>query len=214
MLDLFQVRRCQENLQPHPEHPGCIYGEMNACLRPCQQVVTVEEYASEVKRVEQFLATAGHSLLDPIAARRDRFSQEMEFEQAAREHKALEKVQTVIGLRDELCSAGGRLSGVAVLPSVEPNAVELQFLLEGCWADQRTFSLVAKDGMNVSMEARLREMSSGVAVPQCDREEHLSLLVRWHSSSWRDGEWIAFENGAPPYRRLANAIARVVKGAG
>ncbi len=47
-LDLFQIRRCQENLEPSPQHPGCIYGEMNRCLRPCQQVVSREEYLSEV----------------------------------------------------------------------------------------------------------------------------------------------------------------------
>src|ERR1700727_16757 len=28
LLDLFQIRRCEENLTPTPEHPGCIYGEM------------------------------------------------------------------------------------------------------------------------------------------------------------------------------------------
>src|SRR5205085_1310455 len=36
-LDLFQLRRCQEDLAPRPDHPGCIYGEMGRCLRPCQQ---------------------------------------------------------------------------------------------------------------------------------------------------------------------------------
>jgi ABC-type lipoprotein release transport system permease subunit len=46
-LDLFQMRRCEENLAPSPSHPGCVYGEMNMCLRPCQQAVTPEEYASE-----------------------------------------------------------------------------------------------------------------------------------------------------------------------
>jgi len=29
-LDLFQLRRCQEDLAPSPAHPGCMYGEM-AC---------------------------------------------------------------------------------------------------------------------------------------------------------------------------------------
>src|SRR5579872_5959663 len=50
-LDLFQVRRCQEDLVPSPTHPGCIYGEMAMCLRPCQQVVGPAEYAHEVERV-------------------------------------------------------------------------------------------------------------------------------------------------------------------
>ena len=47
-LDLFQMRRCQEDLVPSPEHPGCIYGEMGMCLRPCQQVVGRDEYLHEV----------------------------------------------------------------------------------------------------------------------------------------------------------------------
>ena len=42
VLDLFQMRRCREDLNPHPTHPGCIYGEMNMCLRPCQAVVTID----------------------------------------------------------------------------------------------------------------------------------------------------------------------------
>src|SRR5579871_2377478 len=78
LLDLFQIRRCEENLVPSPQHPGCIYGEMNRCLRPCQQVVSVEEYRNESARVEQFLRTNGSSLLDSTAAARDRASTAMQ----------------------------------------------------------------------------------------------------------------------------------------
>src|SRR6266481_2083543 len=74
LLDLFQVRRCEENLSPSPQHPGCIYGEMARCLRPCQEAVTVEEYRSESARVEQFLQTGGASLLETAEAGRDRAS--------------------------------------------------------------------------------------------------------------------------------------------
>ena len=38
-LDLFQLRHCLEDLSPAEDHPGCMYGEMGMCLRPCQQVV-------------------------------------------------------------------------------------------------------------------------------------------------------------------------------
>src|SRR5438105_453433 len=76
-LDLFQMRRCQEDLVPSPEHPGCIYGEMGMCLRPCQQVVGPAEYAHEVTRVTDFLRTDGRSLLEAIGHSRDRLSEEM-----------------------------------------------------------------------------------------------------------------------------------------
>src|SRR6266852_2873619 len=72
LLDLFQIRRCQENLEPSPQHPGCIYGEMNMCLRPCQQVVSREEYLSEVNRVEEFLNGNGAALMSITTAARDR----------------------------------------------------------------------------------------------------------------------------------------------
>ena len=44
--------------------------------------------------------------------------------------------------------------------------------------------------------------------------EHLALLTRWHTSTWRDGEWIEIEWPAKiPYRKLVNAIARVAHAA-
>ena len=92
MLDLFQIRRCEENLTPSAEHPGCIYGEMSKCLRPCQEVVSMDEYRSEAGRVEQFLRTSGGSLLETAEAARDRASAEMQFEAAERLHLRVEKI--------------------------------------------------------------------------------------------------------------------------
>ena len=100
--DLFQMRRCSEDLDPSPDHPGCIYGEMGMCLRPCQQVVGVEEYRHEVDRVKLFLSTGGRSLAATVTSARDRLSQEMDFEEAARQHKRLEKIEGVLRLKDEL----------------------------------------------------------------------------------------------------------------
>ena len=57
-LDLFQMRRCQEDLTPSRDHPGCIYGEMSMCLRPCQQAVGPAEYAREVERVAELASPA------------------------------------------------------------------------------------------------------------------------------------------------------------
>src|SRR5262249_23042481 len=110
--DLFQMRRCREDLDPSPEHPGCVYGEMGMCLRPCQQVVGVEEYRHEVDRVTQFLSTEGRSLAGTVAAARDRLSQEMNFEEAQRQHKRLEKIEGVLRLKDDLVADIDRLHGV------------------------------------------------------------------------------------------------------
>jgi len=215
-LDLFQIRRCPENLAPSPSHPGCIYGEMNRCLRPCQSVVSVEEYASEVERVSEFLSSGGESLLRSVVAARDRFSAETNFEEAARQHKRHERIQQVLKLRDDLAQDIDGLHGVAVTPSPEPETVTLWFLVSGVWLDPAPFPLGVVEGKPVSLDKRLRERATGLRKPKAptqERQEHLAILARWFYSSWRDGEFLRFDNlEALPYRKLVNAIHRVATG--
>jgi len=211
--DLFQMRRCHEDLLPSPEHPGCIYGEMGMCLRPCQQVVGVEEYSHEVDRVVQFLATGGRSLVGPVESASERLSQEMNFEEAARQHKRLEKIEGVLRLKDDLVADIDHLNGVAITSSGDPGAVELWFVYQGCWQRPVRFSVAES---SVSLDRRLSETVSAMEWKTLDarqRQEHLALLSRWYYSSWREGEWLAFD--APeklPFRKLVRLISRVARG--
>jgi excinuclease UvrABC nuclease subunit len=206
ILDLFQLRRCEENLAPAPDHPGCIYGEMNKCLRPCQQVVSVEEYRHEAVRVEQFLRTEGASLRESAETARDQASASMQFEEAERLHQRLKYITEVGASAGDLARALDRLAGVAVVPSAESETVDLLFLAGGRWLEPRPFSL----SDTASMDKRLRELSEGILPGSPPDLEHLAVLVRWHGSSWRDGEWIGFDSFEKiPYRKIVNAVARV-----
>jgi excinuclease UvrABC nuclease subunit len=211
-LDLFQIRRCQEDLVTSPDHPGCIYGEMGRCVRPCQEVVTVEEYAGEVRRVSDFLATRGESLLNSAAAARERASQELQFEEAARQHTRYEKIAQIVRQSGELARDVSRLHGVAVTRSLSADCVQLWFLREGCWLEPRELSLAPH--LTESLDRRLRELVGSLEEPAIRfRGEHLAILARWYYSSWRDGEWIAIESWEHvPYRRLVNAVHRTLKG--
>jgi excinuclease UvrABC nuclease subunit len=213
-LDLFQMRRCQEDLEPKPEHPGCIYGEMAMCLRPCQEVVGPGEYRAEVDRVVEFLRTDGHSLLDAIGRSRDRLSEEMMFEEAARQHKRLEKVQEVLKLRDEMARDVDRLSGVAITASLAPDSVEMWFVRDGNWQEPARFTFEVTEGKPAPLDRKVRETLAGVGPRKLtvrERQEYLALVARWYYSTWRDGEWIALDGGEPPYRKLVNAIHRVAR---
>jgi excinuclease ABC subunit C len=214
LLDLFQIRRCQEDFQPQPGHPGCIYGEMNMCLRPCQQVVGTMEYASEVARVSDFLRTNGRTLLQSTEAARDRLSAEFEYEEAARQHKRVERITQVLALRDELAGDIDQLYGVAVTASNEPGCVALWFVLQGAWQPVLQFS-IALEKQSLSMDRRLRDIASNltpVNVSLRERQEHLAILARWYYSSWRDGQWVKFEGlDRLPYRKLVGAISRTAE---
>jgi len=210
VLELFQMRRCEENLAPSPEHPGCIYGEMNRCLRPCQQAVTREEYRGEVLRVEQFLRTQGASLMESTEAARDRASAEMQFEEAERLHERALRIGEVQGLAGDLAGVVDGLCGVAVTPSAEADAVELWFLTGGSFSEPVRLELSEMAGAGQSLDQRLRERAAGVERHGTANAEHLAILMRWQGSSWRDGEWIGFESMEKiPYRRVVNAIGRV-----
>jgi excinuclease UvrABC nuclease subunit len=212
-LDLFQMRRCQEDLVPSPDHPGCMYGEMGMCLRPCQQVVGPAEYGNEVTRVTEFLRTDGLSLLDVVGQSRDHLSEEMRFEEAARQHKRYEKIQEVLKLRDELAREVERLHGVAITKSLAPSAVDMWFFRGGSWQEPQRFSFEVQEGKTVSLDRRLRETFAAVTPHKLtvrDRQEYLALLARWYYSSWREGEWLAFDSFEDiPYRKLVNAVSRV-----
>ncbi len=209
LLDLFQIRRCQENLDPGPLHPGCIYGEMNMCLRPCQQVVTVEEYRGEANRVAYFLETSGAAALAGAEAARDRLSEEMNFEDAARQHKRIERIEEVLALRDDVACDIERLYAIAISKSRDPGAVALWFCCRGWWQPPLRFELAS----DVSLDRRLRDLIASLPpeqVAEGSREEHLALLARWAWSSWRDGELLFFDALAhAPYRKLVRAISKV-----
>jgi excinuclease ABC subunit C len=215
MLDLFQLRRCEENLAPAPDHPGCIYGEMNKCLRPCQQVVSAEEYRHEATRVEQFLRTDGASLRESAETARDQASAAMQFEEAEHMHQRLTRIEGVQASAGGLARSLEKLAGVAVVPSAKAESVDLVFLAGGRWLEPRAFSF-SEDATfleNASMDRRLRELCAGISPglsPDTPDLEHLAILVRWQGSSWRDGEWIGFDSFEKiPYRKIVNAVARV-----
>lgn len=212
LLDMFQLRRCQEDLAPNPDHAGCIYGEMNKCLRPCQQIVGPSEYRAEALRVAEFLETSGRRLIHTIESARDRLSDEMQFELAAQQHQRLERIQSFLTLRDGLAADVDHLYGIAITPAARDAEtvpdVLLWFFCQGCWQLPVRFPLQS----HVSMDARLREVAAGlhpVRNPRAERQEHLALLSRWYHSSWRDGEWLDFPSlDEIPYRKLVRAISR------
>lgn len=209
-LDFFQIRRCEEDLVPNPDHPGCIYGEMNQCLRPCQAVVGLTEYSSEVSRLTSFIESHGATLIEAIGHARDRASDNMEFEEAARQHRRFEKVEGLLRLASEITTDIRFANGVSAVKA--GTGVALYFLLDGVWQPPVAFDMKMQAGE--SMDRRLRQLVEGLPVPRPtlkEREEHLALLSRWYFSSWRDSEWLPFAGReAIPYRKLVRLISRAM----
>ena len=134
--ELFKLRRCHEDLEVHPEHPGCAYGEMNRCLAPCKVACSAAEYKTEAQGVFAYLRSRGASLMDDIATRREAASEAMDFEGAAALHRQWEKARAVFQSADPLVRAAGEVRALVVqeaaFVSDGDGATEAAvFLLEG-----------------------------------------------------------------------------------
>lgn len=128
-LKLFLLRRCTEDLEPDPGHPGCVYSEMKMCLAPCYKGCSDERYAEEAAAVERFLATRGESRLVQLRTARDEASGNLEFESAAALHAQVQKAEAVRALAPELVRPMGELRAVVMQASAEADEVAV-FLYE------------------------------------------------------------------------------------
>jgi excinuclease ABC subunit C len=123
VLDLFKLRRCYEDLVPHPDHPGCVYQEMKKCLAPCNLGHISEHaaaYSAEAAALEVFFRTQGESMLGALAAERDAASAEMDFERAAALHAQHARVKAAAMLADELVRPIPSLRAAILQRAVQP----------------------------------------------------------------------------------------------
>jgi excinuclease ABC subunit C len=217
---LFQIRRCTETLQPSSGHPGCIYGEMSQCLKPCQLAVSREEYATEAVRVEEFLTDNGRGALSTLSSARERASEALDFEEAAYIHKRIERLRNAIAARDEVVREAAHFNGVALTRDIGMGRVRLWPMQAGLWRSPLTIDLSSEQPQAKSLDALLREtLSEAVEAPghqEKPREgkptEHLALFLRWYRSSWRDGEWFPYRTLADlNYRKLVRGISKLLK---
>lgn len=140
VLDLFQLRRCYEDLAPYPEHPGCVYGEMKKCLAPCQLGCTPARYADESAAVFAFLHSRGTSLLSSLDRERAAASEALEFERAAAIHTRYGKVKEVAAEMPEAVRLLSELAAVIVQPSAEEGHISLFALRDGRLSGRAQFS--------------------------------------------------------------------------
>jgi excinuclease UvrABC nuclease subunit len=126
-LKLFLLRRCTDDLDPNPSHPGCVYSEMKMCLAPCYQGCTDQRYADEAAAVQSFLATRGESRLVVLRTERDQASAQLEFESAAALHAQVQRVESVRALAPELVRPMSQLRAVILQAAADPDQVAVFF---------------------------------------------------------------------------------------
>jgi excinuclease UvrABC nuclease subunit len=217
-LDFFKIRRCVEELNPDPSHPGCIYSQLRMCLAPCFAGCTDVEYQAEVQRVVEFLDSEGRSLVGFLEGERTRASESLEFEQASKTHTRIEKLNELLRQRPDLARNVRDLHALIVLPAAEEKAVVFFRITGGEIHGPTTLSLDENVSNPVPLDRQLHTLmeSLGGGTGRTSRatmpsEEHLSLLSRWYYSSFRQGELVMLKpDQALPHSRLIRICRKVL----
>jgi excinuclease UvrABC nuclease subunit len=217
-LDFFKIRRCVEELNPDPSHPGCIYSQLHMCLAPCFAGCTDSEYQGEVRRVAEFLETQGKSLMRSLEAERAQASESLEFERASKTHQRIDKLNDLLRQRGDLVRNVYDLNAVIVLPGAEPKAVTFFRVVSGRIHGPSSLSLDENVPNPTPLDRRLIELIDSLAAEGVPRDppplppwEHLSLLARWYYSSFREGELVMLnQNQAIPHARLIRVCRKLL----
>ncbi len=192
--DLFKIRRCVEDLSPDPAHPGCIYSQMHMCLAPCFKGCTDDEYEKEVANVTGFLDATppGDGLLRALESERTAASEALDFEQAARLHRRVEKVHEVIRQRPDVVRNLAELNAIIIERGAEPRSIVFFRLHAGELRGPVSLSLDENVASPVPLDRQLHDLLDPLAQSAADAAappwEHLSLFARWYYSSFRTGE--------------------------
>ncbi len=214
-LDFFEVRRCVEDLNPDPSHPGCIYSQMRMCLAPCFKGCTDEEYKAEVSQVVGFLDSEGKTLVGSLSTEREQASEALDFEQAGRLHRKLEKVNEVLRLRPGLVRNLANLHAVMLQAAAEPKTVVFFRIAGGEIQGSASLSLDERVSSPVPLDEQIRELLGPAAIGPKQSVapwEHLSLLARWYYSSFRQGELVMLPpNQEIPHARLIRLCRKIIE---
>ena len=162
-LDLFKIRRCVEDLDPDPSHPGCIYSQMQMCLAPCFKGCTDAEYQDELRRVTDFLDSEGRTLVRALEAEREQASGQLAFEEAAKTHRRIEKVQEVLRLKPGLARNLSDLHALILERGAEPKSVAFFLVVGGELRGPGTLSLEENVASPVPLDQQLRDLLATLA---------------------------------------------------
>ena len=217
-LDFFKMRRCVDDLHPDPAFPGCIYSEMKMCLAPCFKGCSDEEYAGEVKRVQNYFDSGGDSLLREFRGSREAASVNLEFEDAAAHSCARRKAETLSSANFRRSPAVSTPFGVDDPTQSRPGSSSFLSGRAGRISDPihsssrrrstRSRNRWKRESQECAASAPATETKSAIELM-----EHVAVLKRWFYRGSRTGEiFFADAKGELPMRRIVRGISRVFRG--
>jgi excinuclease UvrABC nuclease subunit len=126
----FRLRPCLYNIRGGDPHPDCMYFQMHACSRPCNDDIDRAGYLADVRSAIAF--AEGRDDADERAGLEvARLAEAMRFEEAEAAQRKLEKLRRFRGERRETFQSVWSFDYLAVLPAFTAARRRIAFIRQG-----------------------------------------------------------------------------------
>ena len=135
---IFRLRKCKGPGLPNRSRP-CLNFQLGRCLGPCTNDILESEYGEIVKQVRLFLEGRNTELLKQLKKEMDKFSDQLNFEEAARIRDQINAVKKTIE-RQHVVSPGLEDQDVIGIAKLEGSfQLILLFIRKGYLLESRDF---------------------------------------------------------------------------
>ncbi|MDO4189599.1 MAG: excinuclease ABC subunit UvrC, partial [Lachnospiraceae bacterium] len=128
----FGIRNCNRAISEAKDlGENCLYYHIHMCQAPCMRKVTKEEYGEKVAKVLEFLNGTYKPVLMELKSEMQRYSDEMEFEKAAKTRDLLFSIQQVCQKQKITDTQGEDKDIIALARDKDSVIIQAFFVREG-----------------------------------------------------------------------------------
>ena len=190
---IFRLRTCEDSVYSNRSRP-CLLHQIRRCSGPCAGLVSRDAYMDDVKSASAFLDGRENELLDEIAGKMYRASDELKFEQAALYRDQMQSLRRV--QEKQYVSSGNAVDAdvVACAASSESICVNLAMIRGGHHLGDRSFFPKNAEGSEIRdvLEAFLTQHYLSSPVPSQIIVENKMDLSALEEQLERGGKKIRF----------------------
>jgi len=126
---MFRVRQCEDSFFSHRSRP-CLQYQIKRCTAPCVALISIENYAEDVRHTVLFLEGRSSTLNDELVRRMEQSAEQLDYEQAAIYRDQISSLRRVQE-RQYVSGESGDLDILACVVSAGIACVQVFFVRKG-----------------------------------------------------------------------------------
>lgn len=126
---VFRIRQCDDSYFKNRSRP-CLQYQIKRCTAPCVKAISIEDYASDISNVVQFLEGKSQTVLENLVLKMEDSAKSLDYEKAAEYRDQISHLQSVIE-RQYMTANDGNIDVIACSTQAGIACVEIFFIRNG-----------------------------------------------------------------------------------